>query len=211
MMLNIKYMGKYEKESQILRGSLPENAIKFKEPDDMTEVAKKGLKVSSPILIVMLVAGILRLALIIQKTGFVSIDILLILLLTGLAVMVLFMVIHEIIHAVCFPKSAVKEIWIYPAGGALFVYCNSPVAKWKWIWMSFAPTLFLGLLPYMAGMIFGGIFPIGLTFELVYVGYIMTISGIGDFLNIYNAIQQVEPGGTILNYGFHSFWMKEDK
>lgn len=209
-MLNIRYKGKYEKESQIMRGELPAGAIKFAEPDDINEVAKKGALISSPLLVITLVIAILRFYPIFRDRGFLSSNAFLMVMLSGCVIMFLFMIIHELIHALCFPLAVEKEIWIYPAGGALFVYCNAPMKKWSWIWMSFAPTFFLGVIPYIVGIVTAGIVTDWLSFELVLVGYIMILSGIGDFLNIYNAVRQVEPGGIILNYGFHSFWKKEE-
>jgi len=43
---------------------------------------------------------------------------------------------------------------------------------------------------------------------LAITSWLMIATGIGDYVNIYNAIRQVPKEGKVINYGLHSFWIK---
>lgn len=200
-MFNIKYKGKYKDESQLKKGALQPNAVIFKEPNSISGAFLKGALISSPIIVVITIALVLKIGSIKNFT----------LNIVFLATMLSFILsfFHEVIHAVCFPKEAEKEIWTKFNEGALFVYCSEPLPKKKFIWMCFAPNLILGYIPFILFII--GIFDFNRSISnLVGISsWIMIVSGIGDYLNIYNTIKQVPKNADVFNYGFHSYWVKK--
>lgn len=197
-MFNIKFKGKYTEEKQIEKGNLPKNAIMFKEPNTVTKVFALGGLISFPFLALVSIGLLIKINIkSINSNDFIS---------SGILSLIL-MYVHEIIHALCFPREAEKEIWSKLNEGALFVYCNAILSKRRFIWMCAAPNVILGAIPY--GLFIIGIFDFNNTIASIIgiTSWIMILSGIGDYLNIYNALKQVPKSGEIINYGFHSYWI----
>lgn len=198
-MFNIKFKGKYTDEKQIKTGYLPKDAVIFKEPNTIIKAFIMGGIISIPIIILISIGIIIKVnirnikPIIFVYTGIISF---------------ILMYVHEIIHALCFPKEAEKQIWTKFKEGALFIYCNETLSKKRFIWMCAAPNVILGVIPYILFIIGAFDFNSNISNIIALTSWIMISSGIGDYLNIYNTIRQVPKGGKILNYGFHSFWIK---
>lgn len=208
-MLNIKFMGKYEREEQILRGVMPKNAVKFEECDTTTDMFKKGACLAMPIILLML-ANIVYCIIECKSTNLeVDKEVFILSSCVSFFVLILLTFLHEIIHALFYPLSVQKEIWIYLKGGAMFVYTNEPIMKIKWIWMCLAPNILLGFLPYIVSICIFWISPSIIPVFAMYISWIMFVSGVGDYYNVYNAIKQVPKNGKIFNYGLHSYWIKQ--
>lgn len=197
-MFNIKFKGKYTEKKQIQKGYLPKNAIMFKEPNTVTKVFALGGLISLPFLALVSIGLFTKINL---KS--INTDIFI----YSAILSFILMYVHEIIHALCFPRESEKEIWTKLNEGALFVYCNEILPKRRFIWMCAAPNVILGVIPY--GLFIIGIFDFNNTIASIIgiTSWLMILSGIGDYLNIYNAIRQVPKSGEILNYGFHSYWI----
>lgn len=193
-MYNIKFKGKYEDENELKKGELPINAIKYDEPDTMNRIFWKGCLISSPMLLVITI-------LLFTRIGFK-------LNLTIIIIEFILLYVHEFIHGFACPKEIEKEVWTYFKEGALFVYFKDPVSKLRFIWLSLAPNLILGFIPFI--LVILGVFNFNNTLE-VYIGnisWMMILGGIGDYLNIYNTIKQVPKGAKVMCYGFNSYWFE---
>jgi len=118
-MLNIIFKGKYKNEEQIKRGYLHSNATIFKEPNSISVLFIIGAIFSSPILIATFI-GLLHMI----DINTININTYIFI----FAINIILTYIHEIIHALGYPKSAVKEIW-NGGVGSMFVYCNAPISK----------------------------------------------------------------------------------
>jgi len=199
-MFNIKYRGKYIKESQLNKDKLPSNAVIFKEPNSITSALLLGSIISLPIMICMTIGLVLKIGSInnIKLGVYIALPILVIIL----------SLLHEIIHGLCFPKEFEKEIWVKFNEGALFVYCNKQVSKKRFIWVCVSPNLILGFIPFLLFII--GVFDFNNNISNLVglISWSMTLGGIGDYLNIYNAVKQVPKNAYVFNYGFHSFWIE---
>lgn len=55
------------------------------------------------------------------------------------------MMVYEVIHALCFPIQARKEIWNYLEHGAISAYCEEKVSNARFILMSLASAFVLGI------------------------------------------------------------------
>ena len=111
---------------------------------------------------------------------------------------------HEIIHALCFRG----DVYMYTnfGEGMLFVVGPEVMTKTRFIVMSLMPSIVLGLLPFIVGMIFPKLI------ILAVFGAVSASSGAGDFYNVYNAITQMPRGALTYLYGFNSYWyMPESK
>ncbi|MEF9952309.1 MAG: DUF3267 domain-containing protein [Clostridium sp.] len=206
-MYNIKYMGKYESEGQLLTGELDPRAVKYDEPNSISEILNMGVKLFSPMFIILFIFIFIRLrfwSVSIGDINFVSLGIALV---VGFVLQIVLVFVHEILHAVSFPRKARKEVWIKPSEFVAFVYSNEIVSKARFIWMSLCPNIILGFIPYLLWM--AGIFGLdSLLSKIVIITAIFNImSGVGDYLNVYLTIKQVPKGGLVQSYGFHSYWI----
>lgn len=91
---------------------------------------------------------------------------------------------------------------------AAFIYCNAPVKKAKFIWICLCPNVILGAFPYILWLI--GIFDFNETLSLyiLILSFLNLLSGVGDYYNVYLAINQVPNKSYIQNYGIHSYWFR---
>lgn len=113
---------------------------------------------------------------------------------------------HEIIHALIFLNKAIKEIYISKDLTSCFVYSTNPVSKMRYILIAIAPNIVLGIFPLLAGMLLKNILYPKVTLIIILTSFFSIITGIGDYYNIFNAVNQVPTGGYIFNSGLHSYW-----
>lgn len=205
-MFNVKYMGRYKEKAQLLRGELSKNATQYDEPDNIMEIFLKGTLISLPFMIILLGFVYLKL----KKKGISMGELwegspMIIAVLLSLVLIV----VHELLHAIWYPRESVKEIWVQPEALAAFVYCNGVVSKRRFIWLSFCPNIVLGFAPYLLWLT--GIFDFNLflSHTVIILAMLNIASGIGDYFNIYSTIRQVPKYAWVRNYGFHTFWFRE--
>ena len=117
--------------------------------------------------------------------------------------------IHEYIHAILYPLKSKKTIWKYTSNGACFLYCNTKISKLRFIVISLAPMILLGIIPFVIWLFIAD--KIDLTISVVYVimTWIMVFFAMGDLANVYNTIRQVPKNAKVFNYGLHSYWINE--
>ena len=204
-MLNIKYKGKYKDEKQLKEGStLYKNAKQYKEEETVTAAFKKGALISLPGFIIML-----SLAIVMIRITHIKFEYDMLHLAISSILLLPLLYVHEIIHALTFPKEAKKDIYSKPQEMALFVYSNAKVSKKRFILICLMPALVLGILPYTIGIIFIKVIPAKFLTDIFYISISMYMGGIGDFTNVYNTIKQVPKGAKVFNYGYHSYWIKK--
>lgn len=206
-MFNIVMGGKLTNEQQLIESSeLPANAVQFKEGEDITEVIKTGGLIGLPILLVMLGAGIYRLSNLNCKVtfdfGFVCIALITVILFQ------VFIYIHEMIHCIFYPTEARKTIWKDVKSGAYLAYCDREVSKIRFIVISLAPAVVIGVLSYILWYIFAPVLMDEIALCWLLFSWISVAAAVGDFTNVYNTIKQVPKGAKVKNYGYHSYWIK---
>ena len=194
--MKLKYKGFFKSNEQLPIGVLPANAVKFKEPQNMTKMVIISLIFVLPAMLGMslfligsyLLHGDLEL----ESTGL------------GLLLALLFVFPHEYLHAVCFGKEAEVELFIAPKQLALFVISTQPITKARFILMSLLPNLVSGWLPLAVWMI--------LPYNTVFSDHLLTFSvisilfGLGDYMNVFNAFRQMPNGSMQQLSGFNSYW-----
>ena len=87
----------------------------------------------------------------------------------------------------------------------LFVIGTEDFSKFRFCFMSMLPNLVFGFIPLIIFMINPS-----LTF-LGDLGVFAISCGVGDYLNVINALRQVPKGAKIYNSGMHSYWYKPEK
>lgn len=206
-MFNIYIKGKYENEEQLTKGQeLPEGAVQFKEGDTIGAAFRLGFLVGLPIVVPMILLGFYRWEQIGKRIEFDTVFV--IGMWVSLLVSAVLIYVHEFIHAILFPKEAVKEIWKVPKDNAYFVYCSAQVSKCRFIVLNIAPCIVLGIVPYVVWYIIVPKIDAVWGFWIGVITLYMTVACIGDFANIFNAIRQVPKSAKVFNFGMHSYWIK---
>lgn len=205
-MFNIEFKGNYkDDESQLIKDKkLPDGANIFKEPNTAMVAFLQGLIFAIPVVFLMIVilffvSKNLNLDIKYNNNRF----------LICCLISFIFLYIHEIIHAICFPIKDKKEIWMYTSQLSLFVYSEAKVSKIRFIVINIMPAFLLGILPFIFSMIFAKFLGETLLLDFVTVCIINVLLAVGDYTNIFNTIRQVPKNAKVFNHGFHSYWIEK--
>lgn len=208
IMFNIYIKGKFEKEEQLFQGkSLPKDAVQFKEGKTLYDAFKLGFLLSLPIMLLMIGVSIMR-CLNLDSHLEYSEELIIIAAVTLIIGQVLSYV-HEFIHAMFYPREAEKTVWKDLKHGAYFVYCDAKVSKNRFVILCLAPSVVLGLIPFLIWYMVAPILGVEWRICIMVLTWMMTFMSIGDFANAFNAIRQVPKKGKVFNYGMHSYWIIE--
>ena len=207
-MFNIHLMGNLETFDQLIKNrTTTENAVQFEEEDTVRDIMIQGLALTIPLISIMIFAALVRFF---SMEMHVHINLkTIILLVIAAASTYLLTYVHEFIHAIFYPKDSSKEMWKIPGNGVFFTYCETPVSRMRFIVLSIAPALILGVLPFILWMIFPTALPTTASLMVLTISIIMTYGGMGDFVNIINTVNQVPKGAKVFNFNIHSYWIKD--
>lgn len=196
--MNIVFQGKYQREKQFKRKRLPEDATRFSKPISVSKTIVAGGWVSFPLL--MLSTAILAFKIV----TFPQLNLLMLLVASLLGVTVSYF--REIVRALSFPWSMKVELWSNKKDGALFIYFDQPISRGRFMWVSFVPNLFLGVIPFI--LFAFGLLNFNLNFAMLIglVSWLMILAGVGDYLNVYNTLKYIPKEAKILRYGYHFYW-----
>ena len=208
-------MGAFRDVTVLQQRPLPPQAVPFRE-GDLRAVFIKGLLISLPWHVFMILATLIRFAqvseqmpasghLLFSWTGIGLVDLILSLLLF-LGINLLLVLLHELIHAFAAPRHHEKQIWAYLDQGAMFVFFPEPLSKARFIWVSLAPNLLLAFIPWAILLIVAAAVPTYAFWWTFLVFFVLSLGGIGDYANIWHTLRQVPKGGQIHSYGIHSYW-----
>jgi hypothetical protein len=198
--MKLIFKGKYVNEEQLPKGVLPENAVKFIEPETPKELKRKALLFVIPAVALIFIITVL--SFLIHENRKIELDFFTYVISTVLYISAILP--HEILHGVCFGKDAEVELYYSIKNMMAFVVCTEPVSKARFIWLCLCPNVVLGWLPLLLWAVLPGI---KLVSGVLYIFSIfMIISGIGDYLNVYNAAKQMPKGSYQQLSGFHSYW-----
>lgn len=87
----------------------------------------------------------------------------------------------------------------------LFVVGTEDMSKARFCFMSLLPNIVFAFIPFVIYMI---------NPSLTFFGSLSVFSisaGVGDYLNIFNALTQVPKGSRIYLSGMHTYWYKQNK
>lgn len=198
--MRLIYKGKFTTEDQLQKGTLPPNAVQFKEPDTPAAVNRAAFLVTLPVLVVIVVIVILSATWhngIIVTFHYSSAFL-------GILVSFLLAIPHELLHALWFGKGVDVELYIIPKKLMVFVTTTHPVSKKRFIWLSLCPNLIFGWLPF----VIWAFMPERSAFSdfLLFFSGNSILMGAGDYINVFNALRQMPKGSVQQLSGFHSYW-----
>ena len=198
--MKLVYKSNFKGMDQLPLGELPPDAVKFKEPESMETLTVKVILFSIPALPLI--------ALIIMGSRFLhgtfNFEFVLLPFAAGIGISILSLLPHELLHAICFGKGAVVELYIALTHGMLFVVSTHPITKMRFIFLSLLPNLLLGWLP----LIIWAVLPyVEMYSTILFTCSIINIlGGGGDYMNTYNALRQMPKGSMQQLSGFNSYW-----
>ncbi|HPP68604.1 MAG TPA: DUF3267 domain-containing protein [Clostridiales bacterium] len=196
--MKLEYRGIIKSVETLPKTDLPENAVKFKEPETLAAVNKAALFYMVPL------AAFICLCVYLGvkfggKTNPLDTP-----LYPGAILALLSVLPHELLHAVCFGKDAVVGLYFAPKELMAFVFCSKPISKARFIFLSLCPNLVLGWLPFMLWLILPDLGKTGS--NLLIFSVYSILMGAGDFMNAVNAIRQMPNGSYQQLSGMHSYW-----
>ena len=195
--MKLIYKGIYKNEEQLSVGTLPDNAVKFKEPDTMAKLSVLTLLVSFVTVIVFFnISDIIFISDIILNSPRIN--------MIGVLLFFLSIIPHELLHALCWGKNDEVGFYLAPKQFMAFVHSTCPISKFRFIWMSACPTIFFGVLPFLVCIFIpdkNAVKDILWTFSLVSFA-----GGSGDYINIFNALTQMPSRSMQQMSGLNSYW-----
>lgn len=193
--MKLVYKGKFSGDVQDLpHGEHKPGAVKFREADSPQKLAVLLNLVSGGIVLMLLVLYSVRYFS--AYPGGEKMDMLW--WFAGLALALLAMFPHELLHAICFRETV--YLYTYWSKGMLFVVGPEPMSRGRFVFMSLLPNLVLGLVPYVAAMLWPRLTVFGS------MGGMLLGSGVGDYYNVFHALTQMPKGAKTYLYQFNSWW-----
>ena len=207
-MFNIRFMGRYTSDEQlIVRKEIPENAMEFGIVSDLKKEFVRGFLILMPVFVLMIILTVYK----VRNYDYrLNMDLHLILsfVLAVLAIHFLTYV-HEFIHALFYPREALKTIWRSDEEGAYFVYCEEIISRNRFIVMCLAPMFVLGIVPFVLWLLLPAMIPMPYDMALAFVTWMLTVMAMGDVANVYHVLKEVPAGAKVFNYGLlRSFYIQ---
>ena len=138
--LKLIWKGKFNGVEDLPIDELPENAVRFEEPESAEELAKETRRFLIPVVIFLLIVIFLR----IKTNGFFGVsDVLNIF---GIILIPFSILPHEYLHAIFFPKDAEVEMWYSIKQRLALVTSNTAITKKRFIFLSIFPNIVFGFL-----------------------------------------------------------------
>jgi len=194
--MRLVFKGIYQNDDQLPKSILPDNAVKFNEPNSLESMNTATLVFILPTFVFasLFIIGsyLIHGSLSIRGS------------LIGVLIYLFSIPLHELIHALAFGKGHIVELFIAPKQLAMFVTSTMPITKNQFIFVSLIPNIILGWIPLLVWMILPhneSYSNILLTFSILSV-----LVGVGDYLNVFNTIRQMPKGSMHQLSGFNSYW-----
>lgn len=197
--MKLTWKGKYVNEKQLTVGTLPDNAVKFREPETPAKLSLAASIFAIPVII------LIGIAIFIKSLLYGSFDSFVILNVLGLLLSFLTVIPHEFLHAIAFPKQAEVEVWYSLKNMMAFVFTTCPVSKGRFIFVSLLPNIIFGIIPLIIWVLLPPKFSEAAGVVFSFAAWCLLL-GVGDYLNVYNAITQMPKGSMTQLSGFHSYW-----
>lgn len=196
--MKLVWKGSLKDLADIPKGKLPENAVKFKEPESLQKLNVYAIMFMLPLLAIILIFTVARMLLWSQPFT-ITFNI------WGLLLAFLMVFPHELLHAVCFPAEAEVEVYYSLKHMVAFVFSTCPTSKARFIFLSAFPGIVLGVLPLAIWLVLPPAYS-GVGDVLYSMGAFNLLMCAGDCMNIYNASIQMPKGSWTQLSGFNSYW-----
>lgn len=190
-MPQIIWKGIIKSENDFPDSKIPENTIKIDTEQDMKKMQIKALPFMIPSILICFVCMFSKTFLANEKV--VNIVFLFI----GCVIGFFLIIVHELLHAVAFPKNAAVYIGIMPENFTAVALSSSPVKRNRFIFLSILPVI-LGIIPLVVFCVSNNSLKEfnGLMFGMAIMGM---VSVYPDIYNIFHILKVVPKNATIQN------------
>jgi len=199
-MSNIKWIGVISDDlSQYQKGDLSSSAVKMKMPQTKDMMFKAFSFAIIPIMIIVL-------SMFIKTNIYKQVIINPFFVVIGFMIGFVCLLMHELLHAIVYPKEASVYIGIYPKAFAVVALASYPIKRVRFVIMSLLP-ISLGIIP----IILFWIIPIdyipinSLLFGMSIMGL---VSPYPDFYNVYQVFRQTPKDCKIQFWEDDMYWIK---
>ena len=193
-MPHIKWLGIIKDDlGQYQMGDLPDGAKKVNVPEDMDELMIKAIPFQIIATVIIVVSVFVKVSLA-KELPFAPMWVVI-----GFVLGFLALVIHELLHAIVFPKKATVYVGIYPKSFGAVALSSYPLKRWRFVLMSLLPMV-LGVVPILLFWILPSEYKMvnGLMFGMAMMG--LTSPAV-DIYNVCKALGETPRGCTLQFYG----------
>ncbi|MBQ8317018.1 MAG: DUF3267 domain-containing protein [Lachnospiraceae bacterium] len=142
-MPHIKWLGIIKDDlGQYQMGDLPDGAKKVNVPEDMDELMIKAIPFQIIATVIIVVSVFVKVSLA-KELPFAPVWVFI-----GFVLGFLALIIHELLHAIVFPKKATVYVGIYPKSFGAVALSSYPLKRWRFVLMSLLPMV-LGVVPIL--------------------------------------------------------------
>jgi hypothetical protein len=130
-----------------------------------------------------------------------------------LMILILFIPLHELIHALCFPDqglSARAFIGFWPSTVFFYAHYEGPMSRNRFLLVCVAPYIALSLVPMtlIAGLRFLGWRP-EIMLSLAWLSLVNSLGAAGDFIGFWLVLSQIPHTAIVRNKGWRTYWKAE--
>ncbi|MDV3429327.1 MAG: DUF3267 domain-containing protein [Bacillota bacterium] len=190
--MKIKWKGKLTDANQLSTVELPKNAVEFCELKSIFEYCILGIPIVVLVIFCLYIKAHFVAIVRMNLTGKII----------GVLLAFLFVGVHELIHAICFPPKAIVEIYFNKYG--LCTTSSSPSSKKRSVIIAILPSLVLGIIP----LILWTFIPIQ-NIMISTIWYFFAIgsfgAGIADIYTMINIITKM-PKGSMMQISGYKFY-----
>lgn len=190
-MPKIIWKGIIKSENDFPTADIPSHAKKLDSEEDIKKMQIKALPFIIPSILICFICMFLKTFIASEKVidvGFLFI---------GVIIGFLLIIVHELLHAIAFPKNATVYIGIIPKSLTAVALSSSPVKRNRFIFLSILPII-LGIVPLIIFCFSSNDLKDlnGLMFGMSIMGM---ISVYPDIYNVFNILKVVPKNATIQN------------
>lgn len=196
-MPKINWVGTIHNEKEFPKATVPKDSIKL-DSKSVSDI----LFAAGPFAIIPFIVCLLAMILKTKHAASVVIDFTFLPL--GVLLGLLLIPIHELLHAIAYPKTAEVKIGIMPKNIAMVALSSSPIKRERFIFMSLLPTL-LGVIPLILFLISD---PENHVINSVYfsTAAMGLFSPYPDYYNVYSVLKNCPRGCTLQNSGSETYY-----
>lgn len=193
----LKWKGKCNNFDELPKGDLPSTAVKFREPTSPLMLNICALLFAVPVVLAVFVAVYIKYEG--QKGMFDIINS------WGIIIAFLTVIPHELLHAIAFPKQSEVCVWYSSRYLLAFVHTTAPTSKRRFIFLSLLPNIIFGLIPFIVWLFLPSE-AVSLSNFVYSFSFINLLCGVGDYMNVFNALTQMPKNSITQLSGFNSYW-----
>lgn len=203
-MPRIKWLGIIKDDlGQYQMGDLPDGAKKVDVPEDMDELMVKAIPFQIIAIVIIFVSVYFKVSLANELPFAPAWAVL------GFVLGFLALIIHELLHAIVYPKKATVYVGIYPKSFGAVALSSYPLKRLRFVLMSLLPMV-LGVVPILLFWILPPEYKMvnGLMFGMSMMG--LTSPAV-DIYNVCKVLGETPRGCTLQFYGDSLYYCDEEK